>query len=140
MNTSGWEHFDHPADIGIRGAGTSPEAAFENAALALVAVVTDPAGIRGRERVAIRCEATDLESLLVDWLNAIIFEMAARSMVFGTFHVQITGKRLEGTALGERVDAAKHQPAVEVKGASYAELKVGQNADGLWIAQCIVDV
>ena len=137
---AGWEHFEHPADIGIRGIGASPEGAFGNAALALVAVVTDPAGVRGSERVVIRCEAPDLEALLIDWLNAVIFEMAVRSMVFGSFRVRIDGTRLQGAALGERVDAARHQPAVEVKGASYAELKVGQNAAGLWIAQCIVDV
>ena len=93
-----------------------------------------------QERLKFRLREWITRHLLVEWLNAVIFEMAARSMVFGSFRVRIDGMRLEGIALGERVDAARHQPAVEVKGASYAELKVGRDPEGLWIAQCIVDV
>jgi len=35
---------------------------------------------------------------------------------------------------------ARHQPTVEVKGATYTELKVAQDALGQWVAQCVVDV
>jgi SHS2 domain-containing protein len=38
------------------------------------------------------------------------------------------------------VDVARHQPAVEIKGATYTELKVGRTDNGLWFAQCVVDV
>ena len=42
MNEKRWEHFPHDADIGVRGIGASKEEAFEQAALALTAVLTDP--------------------------------------------------------------------------------------------------
>lgn len=150
MDDAGWEHFEHEADIGVRGCGPTREAAFEQAALALTAVLTDPAGVAAREAVAIACEAPDEELLLVDWLNALVYEMAVRRMLFGRFVVRVSpaeatdaepaGLRLAGEAWGEPVDTARHHPAVEVKGATYTGLRVAHEADGRWLAQCVVDV
>ena len=137
---SGWEHFPHGADIGVRGNGASREAAFEQAALALTAVVTDPARVAARERVAISCAAPDEELLLVEWLNAIVFEMATRKMLFGRYLVRLDGNRLEGEAWGEPIDRARHRPAAEVKGATLTALKVARGPAGRWLAQCVVDV
>jgi SHS2 domain-containing protein len=119
-----WEHFSHEADMGIRGIGPSLEAAFAQAAVALTAVITDPA----------------TELLLVDFLNAVILEMAKRRMLFGRFQVAISGERLTATAQGESIDIARHQPAVEIKGATYTALAVKRLDDGAWLAQCVVDV
>lgn len=137
---SRWEHFEHRADIGVRGIGATLAAAFEQAALALTAAVTDPAGVEPRAAVAIDCAAADDESLLVAWLNALVYEMAVRHMLFSRFEVAVDGGRLRATAHGEPVDAARHQPAVEVKGATYTALRVAHGADGLWTAQTVVDL
>lgn len=139
-HTPRWEHFPHMADMGVRGYGTTLEEAFAHAAQALNAVICDPAQIDTATPVEIRCEAPDIESLLVDWLNALVYEMAVRQMVFGLFDVRIDGTALHATAWGEPVQRERHRPAVEVKGATYTELKVHRNENGLWIAQCIVDV
>jgi SHS2 domain-containing protein len=135
-----WEHFPHAADIGVRGYGATMAAAFEQAALALTAVVTDPAHVALRRSVSIACEAPSIELLLVDWLNAVVLWMAIDNLVFGTFEVVISGTRLEGHARGEPVDIERHQPAVEVKGATLTALEVAEQADGTWLAQCVVDV
>ena len=86
------------------------------------------------------CEAPDAELLLADWLNALVYEMATRKMLFGRFRVQIDGTRLTAEAWGEQTDVARHHPAVEVKGATYTTLRVAQQEDGMWIAQTVVDV
>ncbi len=135
-----WEHFDHGADIGVRGVGPTRQAAFEQIALALTGVMTDPATVRPQVAVEIGCEAPTDDLLVVDWLNALVYEMATRHMLFGTFAVTIEGSRLNATARGERVDAVRHEPAVEIKGATYTELRVGRQEDGGWLAQCVVDV
>jgi SHS2 domain-containing protein len=135
-----WEHYEHGADIGVRGIAASKAAAFEQAAVALTAVVTDPAHVRERQEVAIDCEAADDELLLADWLNAIVYEMATRNMLFHRYEVRIEGHRLRGQAWGERADPARHHPAVEVKGATYTTLRVAQDAAGDWLAQTVVDV
>jgi tRNA nucleotidyltransferase (CCA-adding enzyme) len=140
METGRWEHFPHQADIGVRGIGASKAEAFEQAALALTAVVTDPQVLSAGEKVEITCEAPDDELLLVDWLNALVYEMATRKLLIGRVEVRLAGHRLEGRAWGEKIDVARHQPAVEVKGATLTCLRVGQEAGGAWVAQCVVDV
>lgn len=137
--TCRWEHFPHGADVGVRGWGTTPAEAFEQAALALSAIVTD-AEVRPQISLEVRCEAPDIELLFVEWLNAIIYEMATRSMLFGRFAVRIEGSRLEGTLWGEPVDVARHAPACEPKGATYTALRVTKEPDGTWSAACVVDV
>ena len=135
-----WEHFPHQADMGVRGIGATKEAAFEGAGLALTAVITDLGSVAPTQSVPIACEAPDDELLLVDWLNALVYEMATRKMLFSRFNVRFDDHSLHATAWGEAVEVAKHQPAVEVKGATYTELSVKQDEQGRWIAQCIVDV
>lgn len=135
-----WEHFAHEADMGVRGFGMTKEEAFEQAALALTAVVTDPKTVTENEVVEITCEAPDDELLFVDWLNALVYEMATRNMLFSRFEVRIDGQRLHGKAWGEKVHVARHQPAVEVKGATYTALSVSPDESGNWSAQCVVDV
>jgi len=134
-----WEHFPHDADVGVQGFGTTPAEAFEQAAQALTAVVTQTQ-IEPRLQVEVSCEAPDLELLFVEWLNAIIYEMAVRGMLFGRFAVRIEGTRLAGTLWGEPVDVERHAPACEPKGATYTALKVAADDKGLWSAACIVDV
>ena len=135
-----WEHFPHGADIGVRGMGTTRSQAFEQAACALTAVIADPAQVAGDMLVELRCEAPDHELLFADWLNALILEMATRDMLFARFAVAIRDHVLEAKAWGEPLDRVRHQPAVEVKGATYTALSVTQRDDGMWVAQCVVDV
>ena len=135
-----WEHFSHEADMGVRGIGASVAQAFEQAALAMTAIIVDPATVKALEQVPIQCECADRELLLADWLNALVFEMVCRNMLFSRFEVAIDNGRLNGVAWGEPVDRARHQPTVEVKGATYTALHVRQQTDGSWLAQCVVDV
>ena len=138
-NKARWEHFPHDADVGVRGFGATTTQAFEQAAQALTAVVTQTE-IEPKIRVEVTCEAPDLELLFVEWLNAIIYEMAVRNMLFGRFAVRIEGTRLAATLWGEPVDIERHAPACEPKGATYTALKVAADNKGIWSAACIVDV
>lgn len=139
-STAAWEHFEHGADIGVRGYGASQAEAFEQAALAMTAVITDPVRVVPAQVVTLHCTAPDPELLLADWLNALIYEMAVRRMLFSRFAVTLHRQQLDATAWGEPVDIARHQPVVEVKGATYTALQVAQDEQGTWMAQCVVDV
>ncbi|MCW8840945.1 MAG: archease [Gammaproteobacteria bacterium] len=134
-----WSHFRHQADVGICGEGATPEQAFANAAIAMTAVITAPQRVRPEQPVSLHCTAPDLELLLVDFLNAIVYEMATRHMLFSRFDLSIRDGRLDAIAWGEALDPQRHQPAVEVKGASYTELEVSHE-NGHWTARCVVDV
>ncbi|WP_374086267.1 archease [Methylomicrobium lacus] len=135
-----WEHFDHDADIGIRGIASTLAESFEQAALALIAVITDPDAIKLTRSLSITCSAADPDILFYDWINELIFQMTTKDLLFGRFEVAINKELLTATAFGELVDRDKHQPAVEIKGATFTELRVYQNTNEMWVAQCIVDV
>ncbi len=145
MSDARWEHFGHEADVGVRGIGPTPASAFEQAAVALTAASVAPDRVRPERCVEVTCSAPSLELLLVDWLNAVVFEMATRGMLFGRYEVRIAeneagGNELTGRAFGEAVDRERHEPAVEPKGATYTELRVEREPGGGWRAQCVVDV
>ena len=139
MQTPYWEHFEHQADVGIRGYGNSMAEAFTQAAYAMVAVVTELQLIEPRQMISIECLEEDPELLLVDWLNALIYQMATRRMLFSRIELEQDKQRLRARIWGETVDPGRHHPSVEVKGATYTELSVREE-NGLWMAQCVVDV
>jgi len=140
MKLPSWEHFHHESDVGVRGYGCTLTEAFEQASLAMIAVVTDPGRIESRKSVDISLSAPDDEFLLAGWLNHLIYEMSVTGLIFGKFQINLEDHSLQAKAWGEPVDKGKHQPAVELKGATLTELKVCQSHHGCWMAQCVVDV
>jgi SHS2 domain-containing protein len=136
-----FEHFEHGADAGVRGFGSTPAAAFTQIALAVTAIVTDLATLDiGNEVITVEREAANLDELLFDWIDALVFEMSTRAMLFARFEVEISDGKLRARMWGTPVDRVRHEPAVEVKGPTYTELRVVPDATGEWLAQCVVDV
>lgn len=140
ISAAHWEHFPHDADVGIRGFGSDAGKAFEQAALGLTAIITDNPGTEHSETVDISCESSDIELLFYQWLNALIYEMAIRKVVFFEFEVTIDADRLSARVYGEPIDRLRQRPQVEPKGATLTELRVRQLSNGCWMAQCVVDV
>jgi SHS2 domain-containing protein len=93
-----WERFAHEADIGVRGLGASLAEAYERAALALTAVITELASVRPAEMVELSCEAPGTELLFAEWLNPPIYQMATRQPLFARFEVEIAGRQLRANA------------------------------------------
>lgn len=106
----------------------------------MTAVVSDLDSIEPNEPIAVACSAPDDELLLVDWLNAVIYEMATRRMLFSQFDIRVAEHSLDGRIWGEKVSIDKHKPSVEIKGATYTNLSVGRPSNDQWIAECVVDV
>ncbi len=140
-----FEHFEHGADVGVRGFGTSPAEAFEAAAQALFTLFAENLGnVQPQVEQGFTLEAEGLEELFVAFLNELIWLAATRGLVFGRFEVRIEGGppgpyRLRARAWGEPFDASRHESTVEPKGATYTALRV-EEEDGRWVAQCVVDV
>lgn len=135
-----WEHFEHGADVGIRGFGKSKAEAFANGAVAMTAAMLEPDVVRASKSIEISCTGSNDDMLFYAWLNELVYEMATRRMVFGRFEVTIEDGRLDGVAWGEPVDRIRHEPAVEIKGATFTMLEVAKDKSGRWHAQCVVDV
>ena len=139
MSKAYWEHFEHKADIGVRGIGATLAEAFEQAAIAMTAVITDVSRVKAVDTIELACSDSDKDTLLFDWLNTLVYEMATRKMLFSRFEVAIVNNRLSATVAGEAIDIERHQPSVEIKGATYTELAVYERGTQ-WIAQCVIDV
>jgi SHS2 domain-containing protein len=135
-----WEHFPHGADVGIRGIGRTMAEAFAQAGAALTATVCDLESVRPLLVSEVSCRAPGVDLLFVDWINAIVYGMATEHRLYREFDVRIDGLELHAILRGEPIDPGRHQPAVEVKGATHTCLRVGEQPDGRWIAQCVIDV
>ena len=136
-----WEHYAHDADVGVRGHGQSKAEDFRQAALGMMALVVEAGSVEPRTQVPISCEAPDDVVLLVDWLNAVILEMAADGLVFSDFAVETQNGARSAKACGEPVERSRHAVGVELKGATFTDAAVAHDPKtGAWTAQCIVDV
>ena len=133
-----YTYFDHEADVGIVGYGSTPAAALVSAAEAMFALVTDMAQVRPIQTIHVSFDEPDLELALVVWLNRLLAESRAERLALGQFSLERTGSRWEGTASGElwRPDL---EQGVEVKGATLTMLSVRPVGDQ-WEARCVVDV
>lgn len=136
----GYELFPHGADVGIRGWGRNLADAFAQGAMALTSAVTEPERVQQLMSVKIARAAPDMVVLFVDWINAVIFEMDVKSMIFSRFDVNLSGHSIDATIWGELVDRTRHEPAAEPKGATFTLADVYRNQSGFWVAQCVVDV
>ena len=135
-----FEILEHPADIGFRAYGATLAELFANCAQALVAIILDATDVRARERVEINAVGVDYESLLVNWLNEVLFYVDGRRMAFGEFHIT----RLEPTAIecigsGEARDPERHAARLVVKAVTYHQLSIRENAGG-WTADVYLDI
>lgn len=131
-------YFEHVADIGVIGRGATIELAFESAASALFAIMTDPAAVKERAEISVEFEEPDVELALVRWLNALLAESQTRKLALGRFRLERKGLRWCGSASGEPWRAGL-EPGVEVKGATLTALSV-KPVPGGWEARCVVDV
>lgn len=138
METEGYTYFDHDADVGIVGHGGTVEEAFEGAARATFAIMTDIGAVRLERSVPVEFEEADVELALVRWLNLLLGLSHEEGLVFGHFWIERDGVRWRGGARGEPW-RRELERGVEVKGATLTMLKVRQTEEG-WEARCVVDV
>ena len=138
-----FEYFDHEADIGIVGYGRNLEEAFEQGAKAMFNIMADINTIKCERKVDIEVRANDKEALFIEWLNELLARKDIEGMLFSEFDVRIEEKGnmlvLKGIAKGEKINYEKHRVDIEVKAATYSQLKI-EKIDGMWKVQCVVDV
>ncbi len=135
-----WEILEHPADVGFLAYGDTPEELFSNAALAMLSLACDPAGVEERERRQVEARATDPEALLFAWLAEILAVADAEQLVF--CRVEVTARapgHIRGIAYGEKFDRARHRAGTYIKAVTYHQLRVEQTPEG-WRAQVFLDV
>ena len=120
-----FEIIDHTADVGIIAYGADISQAFANAAKALFSLITELDNVGEVICRDIELTASDEESLLVQWLNELIYLFDVENIVFKRFDItQLDNTQLKARSYGEKVDSAKHKLKTGVKAATYHMLKV----------------
>jgi SHS2 domain-containing protein len=131
---------DHTADIGIIAYGADVEELFSNAALALFSLITELESIEEKLHHNVKVSSEDRDSLLVEWLNELIYFFDAKHILFKRFDIEsLTHNELQATCHGEGFDPTKHKIKRGVKAATYHMLKLDKNSDG-YKAQVILDI
>lgn len=133
-----YQTFEHQADIGVRGKAKTLEESFQEAAKAMFSIECSIKKVKTTKKIKISCNAQNVEELFVEWLNALLTQSSIHEMMFSDFKVKIKNNKLEGEALGEKLNK-KHELKTEIKAATYSQLKVFKDKNQ-FICQCIVDV
>ena len=135
-----FEIIDHVADVGIVAYGTDVEELFSNAALALFSLITEPESVEEKLHLDLEVSSEDRDSLLVEWLNELIYLFDAERILFNRFDIKrLTHNELKAACYGEGFDPMKHKIKIGVKAATYHMLKLDKNGDGCK-AQIILDI
>ncbi|MEK7817158.1 MAG: archease, partial [Actinomycetota bacterium] len=111
-----FEIIEHTADIGIRAFGSSEREVFQNAAAGMFSLICDSATVAETEEFEIEVEAEDRETLLVEWLNELLYIYDSRRVLLKRFEVFELGEtRLRGAAYGEPLDLSRHALVTDIK-------------------------
>jgi SHS2 domain-containing protein len=120
-----FEIVNHTADVGIIAYGADMRGAFANAAKALFSLITELDDVEEVVHRDIELTAPDQESLLVEWLNELIYLFDAENMLFKRFDItQLSQTHLKARSYGHEVDSSKHKLKMGVKAATYHMLKI----------------
>jgi SHS2 domain-containing protein len=126
-----FEILNHTADVGIIAYGADMKQAFANAGRALFSLITDLDDVEEVIHRDAELTATDEESLLVEWLNELIYQFDTEGIIFKRFDIiQLDSTRLKARGYGEKVDKSRHKLKMEVKAATYHMLKVERGNGG----------
>ncbi|MBI2105012.1 MAG: archease [Candidatus Omnitrophica bacterium] len=137
---TGYEFFEHTADVGMRASGGSLAELFAHAARGLVALVAEDSAIRPAETRAVRLRAASVEALLRAWLSELLMWFDTDRFLPAEYALgAVSATALEGEVRGERFDPARHTYGTEVKGVTRHQFRVEQR-DGGWTANVIFDV
>ena len=135
-----YELLDHTADIGVRVSGKDLREAFSNAAYAMFDILTDASRIMEKEKISIQVSASNIEELLVAWLDELLYRYETERIVCGRFSIEnIDDRNLSATAFGEKIDYSRHEIRAEIKNVTYHQLSI-EKMDNGWKAQVIFDV
>jgi len=135
-----FEIIDHTADVGIIAYGADIKELFSNAALALFSLITELESVDEKLHLDLEVSSEDRDSLLVEWLNELIYFFDVKHILFNRFDIEsLTHNELKATCYGEDFDPMKHKIKMGVKAATYHMLRLDKNGDG-YKAQIIFDI
>lgn len=136
---------DHTADVGFEVTeAPTLEDLFEEAREALLVTMFEEPPEKGEKEHAMRLSAPDRETLLVRWINELVFLIQGEGFVPVGADVRIRqvdggGYALEASLIGAPLNLEGYGWQGEIKSATFHGLNVTQGSEG-WQVQVILDV
>jgi SHS2 domain-containing protein len=120
-----------PADLLVEGRGKTLGEAVANVALGMLNTITPLTGIVERETYRAEAEGTDLQSLILNILDEILFLNDSEGLTAKNLTVEIDEEKLRASATGrgERFSAATHETGIAVKAVTYHMMKIEKTAE-----------
>lgn len=135
-----FELLDISGDIGLRVYGSNIEEAFVNAGIGMFSLITDIARIEPKNEIVLNISADSLESLLINYLNELIFQFDAYGFTGTKIEVsELTDYVIKAKVFGEKFDPSKHTQGLLVKAATYHNLSIKKEG-GTFIIDVIFDI
>jgi SHS2 domain-containing protein len=135
-----FEVIDHTADIGIIAYGADIKQVFANAALGLFNLMADLDNPKEDIKREIELLAEDVEILLVEWLNELIYISDVEHIIFKRFEInELSSTQLRATCFGEKIKPGQHRLKREIKAATYHMLRLNKE-NGSYKVQIIFDI
>ena len=120
-----YELIEHTSDIGLEACGKSLAEAFANAAAGMFSIMAESDNVKEVESRRVEVKSDDVEGLLFEWLNDLIYLFDVETLLFRRFDiVELGGGKLEAMCHGEKYDPSRHHLKTEVKSATYHMLEV----------------
>jgi len=135
-----FEIIPHPSDTGIIAYGGDLKELFQNAAYGMFSLMADIENVSPRVEFKVGAKGEDKESLLVNFLNELIFIEDSKKVLLKDFKIQaLSDTMLTMVARGERIDLKRHTVLRSLKAATYNQLEIKQEG-ARWSAKVVFDV
>jgi SHS2 domain-containing protein len=135
-----FEVIDHTADIGIVAYGADIKQVFANAALGLFNLMADLDDFEEGMQRDLELSAEDVEVLLIEWLNELIYIFDVEHIIFKKFEIEkLTSTEIKARCFGEKMKPGQHKLKREIKAATYHMLRISKE-DGTYKVQVIFDI
>lgn len=142
-----FEILDISGDIGLRSFGKTLQEAFVNAAIGMYSLITDTGEIEEKKSIDVSLENDSLDSLLVAWLNELVFHFDAYGFIGKKISITeadlepatLKSYRLNAVLSGEEFDTDRHESRLLIKAATYHRLRIAK-VNEIWKIEVIFDI
>lgn len=132
-----YEILEHKADLKIRAFGKDKKELFSNMLLAMAE--SQRPEIKSKERIKrqIKIKSPDLLTLLVDFLNEVLYLSQTKKEVYSSIiFKKFTDKEIKGELLGQKIERFGE----DIKAATHHDLEIKKNKNNTWKGIILFDI
>lgn len=128
------------ADLLVEATGKTLDEAFSQIALGMFNMMTPLEGIEDKEEFVVEAEGNDLENLLFNLMDELLFINDVEFLVPKSIKITIDKENLSAVAVcrGERFSAKTHEVGIAVKAVTYHMMEINKTSEG-WIVRTVFD-